>query len=99
MPSLHPIKFQKLVALAASCTFVPTIYVPLPVTVPPLVGLAIPRSAAVTVIVNCAAFAVVGDAQPAVEVNWQSSVSPLARPALLYVLPLPPTTTLFFFQT
>ena len=45
------------------------------------------------------AVAVAGDAQVRLEVNWQSMRSPLAKVESLYVLPLPPTTLLFFFHT
>ena len=52
-----------------------------------------------TVMMIDVALAVAGDAQLKLEVNWQSILSPWSKPASPYVLPLPPTTTLFFFHT
>ena len=54
--------------------------VPVPLHTALAAGAAVPPTeTGVTAIVNCAALAVVVVAQLAVDVNWQSIVSPLAR--------------------
>ena len=72
----------------------------LPPQIAATTGVAVPpKETGVTLIVRGAALAVVGAAQPALEINWQSIWSPLTRLASVYVLPLLPTWELFFFQT